>query len=252
MTAPSCWIKAQPVEWPAGVGGIRFPKTFSWHCGAGMKILVVEDEPDLLRVLSQALRESGYAVDEAADGEEGLFKAKAWEYDAVILDLLLPKLNGWDVLQQLRKERKTPVLILTARDSVQDRVRGLDAGADDYLAKPFHLTELLARVRALIRRAAGVAVSEMQIGQLLINTRSRTVSREGTEISLTPREYALLELLALNRDTIVTRTQIYEHLFEEQEESFSNLVDVHVSNLRRKLGGDFITTRRGQGYLLHD
>ncbi len=217
-----------------------------------MKILVVEDEPDLLRVLSQALRESGYAVDEAADGEEGLFKAKAWEYDAVILDLLLPKLNGWDVLQQLRKERKTPVLILTARDSVQDRVRGLDAGADDYLAKPFHLTELLARVRALIRRAAGVAVSEMQIGQLLINTRSRTVSREGTEISLTPREYALLELLALNRDTIVTRTQIYEHLFEEQEESFSNLVDVHVSNLRRKLGGDFITTRRGQGYLLHD
>lgn len=217
-----------------------------------MKILVVEDEPDLLRVLSQALRESGYAVDEAADGEEGLFKAKAWEYDAVILDLLLPKLNGWDVLQQLRKDRKTPVLILTARDSVQDRVRGLDAGADDYLAKPFHLTELLARVRALIRRAAGVAVSEMQIGQLLINTRSRTVSREGTEISLTPREYALLELLALNRDTIVTRTQIYEHLFEEQEESFSNLVDVHVSNLRRKLGGDFITTRRGQGYLLHD
>lgn len=212
----------------------------------------MEDEPDLLRVLSQALRESGYAVDEAADGEEGLFKAKAWEYDAVILDLLLPKLNGWDVLQQLRKERKTPVLILTARDSVQDRVRGLDAGADDYLAKPFHLTELLARVRALIRRAAGVAVSEMQIGQLLINTRSRTVSREGTEISLTPREYALLELLALNRDTIVTRTQIYEHLFEEQEESFSNLVDVHVSNLRRKLGGDFITTRRGQGYLLHD
>jgi len=217
-----------------------------------MKILVVEDEPDLLRVLSQALRESGYAVDEAADGEEGLFKAKAWEYDAVILDLLLPKLNGWDVLQQLRKERKTPVLILTARDSVQDRVRGLDAGADDYLAKPFHLTELLARVRALIRRAAGVAVSEMQIGQLLINTRSRTVSREGTEISLTPREYALLELLALNRGSVVTRTQIYEHLFEEQEESFSNLVDVHVSNLRRKLGGDFITTRRGQGYLLHD
>ncbi|MFM8728315.1 MAG: response regulator transcription factor, partial [Planctomycetaceae bacterium] len=203
-----------------------------------MKILVVEDEPDLLRVLSQALRESGYAVDEAADGEEGLFKAKAWEYDAVILDLLLPKLNGWDVLQNLRKERKTPVLILTARDSVQDRVKGLDAGADDYLAKPFHLTELLARVRALIRRSAGLAVSEMQVGQLLIDTRSRTVSRAGTEISLTPRESALLELLALNRGSIVTRTQIYEHLFEEQEESFSNLVDVHVSNLRRKLGGD--------------
>jgi len=233
-------------------GSTALPPTFSSNSGAGMKILVVEDEPDLLRVLSQALRESGYAVDEAADGEEGLFKAKAWEYDAVILDLLLPKLNGWDVLQNLRKERKTPVLILTARDSVQDRVKGLDAGADDYLAKPFHLTELLARVRALIRRSAGLAVSEMQVGQLLIDTRSRTVSRAGTEISLTPREYALLELLALNRGSIVTRTQIYEHLFEEQEESFSNLVDVHVSNLRRKLGGDFITTRRGQGYLLHD
>lgn len=233
-------------------GSTALPPTFSSNSGAGMKILVVEDEPDLLRVLSQALRESGYAVDEAADGEEGLFKAKAWEYDAVILDLLLPKLNGWDVLQNLRKERKTPVLILTARDSVQDRVKGLDAGADDYLAKPFHLTELLARVRALIRRSVGLAVSEMQVGQLLIDTRSRTVSRAGTEISLTPREYALLELLALNRGSIVTRTQIYEHLFEEQEESFSNLVDVHVSNLRRKLGGDFITTRRGQGYLLHD
>lgn len=233
-------------------GSTALPPTFSSNSGAGMKILVVEDEPDLLRVLSQALRESGYAVDEAADGEEGLFKAKAWEYDAVILDLLLPKLNGWDVLQNLRKERKTPVLILTARDSVQDRVKGLDAGADDYLAKPFHLTELLARVRALIRRSAGLAVSEMQVGQLLIDTRSRTVSRAGTEISLTPREYALLELLALNRGSIVTRTQIYEHLFEEQEESFSNLVDVHVSNLRRKLGGDCITTRRGQGYLLHD
>ena len=153
-----------------------------------MKILVVEDEPDLLRVLAQALRESGYAVDEAADGEEGLYKATAWDYDAIILDLLLPKLNGWDVLQRLRQERKTPVLILTARDGVQDRVRGLDSGADDYLAKPFHLTELLARVRALIRRSAGLAVSEIQIGQLVIDTRSRTVSREGTGIPLTPRE----------------------------------------------------------------
>ena len=220
--------------------------------GAGMKILVVEDEPDLLRLLAQALRESGYAVDEAADGEEGLCKATVWEYDLVILDLLLPKLNGWDVLQGLRKVRRTPVLILTARDGVQDRVRGLDSGADDYLAKPYHLTELLARVRALIRRSAGQAASEIQIGPLLLDTRSRTVTLSGAAIQLTPREYSLLELLALNRGAIVTRTQIYEHLFEEQEESFSNLVDVHVSNLRRKLGGDFITTRRGQGYLLHD
>jgi len=217
-----------------------------------MRILVVEDEPDLLRTIAQVLREDGYAVDEAADGREGLYKATSWTYDAIVLDLLMPKLTGWQVLEELRKTHKTPVLILTARDSVNDRVRGLDGGADDYLPKPFHLVELKARLRAIIRRSVGLASSEILVGELTVDLKARTVTRAGTMLLLTPREFSLLELLAVHRGTVVSRTQIYEHLFDENEDSLSNLVDVHVSNLRRKLGKDFITTRRGQGYILHD
>jgi two-component system OmpR family response regulator len=217
-----------------------------------MRILVVEDEPDLRRAIVQALREAAYAVDEAADGEEGLFKATSWEYDAIVLDLLLPKLTGWELLTRLRQTHRTAVLILTARDGVADRVRGLDAGADDYLIKPFALAELLARLRALIRRSAGQASGELVIGELVVDIRGRTVTRGGENVVLTAREFALLELLALHQGQVVTRTQIYDHLFDETDDTLSNLVDVHVSNLRRKLGKDFITTRRGQGYLLHD
>ena len=217
-----------------------------------MRVLVVEDEPDLLSAIAQVLREEGYAVDEAADGQEGLFKATSWEYDAIVLDLLMPKLTGWQVLESLRKTHKTPVLILTARDGVNDRVRGLDGGADDYLSKPFHLAELKARLRAIIRRSVGHASSEIQIGELTVDTKAKTVRHGETQLLLTPREFSLLELLALHRGQVVSRTQIYEHLFDENEDSLSNLVDVHVSNLRRKLGKDFITTRRGQGYILHD
>ena len=217
-----------------------------------MRVLVVEDEPDLLSAIAQILREEGYAVDEAADGQEGLFKATSWEYDAIVLDLLMPKLTGWQVLESLRKTHKTPVLILTARDGVNDRVRGLDGGADDYLSKPFHLAELKARLRAIIRRSVGHASSEIQIGELTVDTKAKTVRHGETQLLLTPREFSLLELLALHRGQVVSRTQIYEHLFDENEDSLSNLVDVHVSNLRRKLGKDFITTRRGQGYILHD
>lgn len=217
-----------------------------------MRILVVEDEPDLRRAIAQALREANYAVDEAADGEEGLFKSTSWEYDAIVLDLLLPKLTGWELLTRLRQTHRTAVLILTARDGVADRVRGLDAGADDYLIKPFALSELLARLRALIRRSTGHASGELVIGELVIDIRGRTVTRCGENVVLTAREFALLELLALHQGQVVTRTQIYDHLFDETDDTLSNLVDVHVSNLRRKLGKDFITTRRGQGYLLHD
>ena len=217
-----------------------------------MLVLVVEDEPDLLRTISQVLRDDGYAVDEAADGQDGLFKARSWEYDAIVLDLLMPKLTGWQVLEQLRRTHKTPVLILTARDGVADRVRGLDGGADDYLPKPFHLTELKARLRAIIRRSAGLATSQIQVGELTVDIKSKTVTRGDTLLLLTQREFSLLELLAMHRGQVVSRTQIYEHLFDENEDSLSNLVDVHVSNLRRKLGKDFITTRRGQGYILHD
>jgi two-component system OmpR family response regulator len=215
-----------------------------------MRVLVVEDEPELLAVLARGLREEGYAVDEAADGEDGLFKATSWDYDAVVLDLMLPKVDGWEVLAALRHRRKTPVLILTARDAVPDRVRGLDGGADDYLVKPFALGELLARLRALIRRSAGQADPVITVGDVAVDTRARAVTRGGEPVALTAREYALVELLALRRGGVVTRAQIYEHLFDESDDSLSNLVEVHVSNVRKKLGRDFIATRRGLGYIV--
>jgi two-component system OmpR family response regulator len=213
-----------------------------------MRILVIEDEPELLRVVAQALREAGYAVDEAADGEEGLYKASSWDYDAVVLDLMLPVLDGWQLLQRFRKNKKTPVLVVTARDSVNDRVRGLDLGADDYLVKPFELTELFARLRALIRRSVGQATPVVALGDVTVDMRTRSVARGGKPVRLTAREYSLVELLALYKGELVTRTQIYEHLFDENDDSLSNLVDVHVKNVRKKLGKDFIVTRRGQGY----
>jgi two-component system OmpR family response regulator len=216
-----------------------------------MRVLVIEDEPDLLRVLGQSLREAGYAVDEAADGREGLFKGGTGEYDAIILDIMLPRMDGFTVLRELRKSKTTPVLILTARDGVNDRVRGLDSGADDYLTKPFELAELLARVRALIRRAAGDANSVIQIGDITIDTLARTIVKGGEAVNLTAREYSLVEFLAVHRGELVTRTMIYDHLFDESDDSLSNLVDVHVANVRKKLGKDFITTRRGQGYLIN-
>ncbi|MFI5381992.1 MAG: response regulator transcription factor [Tepidisphaerales bacterium] len=215
-----------------------------------MRVLVVEDEPDLLRVLGRSLREAGYAVDEAADGKEGFYKASGSDYDAIVLDLMLPRMDGVEVLRELRRKKKTPVLILTARDTVTDRVKGLDAGADDYLTKPFELAELLARLRALIRRAAGDAVPTIEIGEVVIDTLAKTVSMGGQDVDLTAREYALVEFLALHRGALVTRTMIYEHLFDESDDSLSNLVDVHVANVRKKLGHDFITTRRGQGYVI--
>ena len=215
-----------------------------------MRVLVVEDEPDLLRLVATSLREDGYAVDTAADGEDGLYKATAWEYDAVVLDVMLPGIDGWSVLKQLRAKKRTPVLMLTARDTVADRVRGLDFGADDYLVKPFALTELMARLRALIRRSAGQAVSIIKIGDVQIDTVGKIVIRDEELVALTPMEYALVELLALHRQKLVSRTAIYDHLFDEDDDSLSNLVDVHVSNIRKKLGRDFITTRRGQGYMI--
>ncbi|MBI1831460.1 MAG: response regulator transcription factor [Planctomycetes bacterium] len=215
-----------------------------------MRVLVIEDEPDLLKVLARALRENGYAVDEASDGEDGLFKAITWSYDAVVLDLMLPGLSGWEILKRLRRKHRTPVLILSARDTVKDRVEGLDLGADDYLIKPFALSELLARLQALIRRAAGKAAPEIAIGDIVINLRTRTVTQERRPVELTAREFAIVELLALQRGALATRTRIYEHIFDENDDSLSNLVEVHISNIRKKLGKDFITTRRGQGYII--
>jgi two-component system OmpR family response regulator len=213
-----------------------------------MRILIVEDEPDLLRSLTQALQEEGYAVDAAANGETGLFNAQNYDYDGIVLDVMLPKVDGWEVLRRLRKSKKTPVLMLTARDQLKDRVRGLDIGADDYLAKPFDLEELFARLRALIRRSAGQTSNILTVGDVVIDTGARQVSHRGRTAALTAREYALVEYLALHQGEVVTRATLYEHLFDENESTLSNLLDVHVSNIRKKLGADFITTRRGHGY----
>lgn len=215
-----------------------------------MRVLVVEDDPMLLRSLAATLREERYAVDTAVDGEEGLFKAQSGTYDVIVLDVMMPRLDGWQVLEALRQTQKTPVLMLTARDTVHDRVKGLDAGADDYLTKPFDVEELLARLRALIRRAAGQTSPVINIDSLSIDTAARQVLVEDEAVALTAREYALLEYLALHRGQVVSRTELYDHLFDEEESTLSNLLDVHVSNLRKKLGGDFITTRRGHGYCI--
>lgn len=215
-----------------------------------MRALIVEDEKDLLSGLARSLRDEGYAVDTATDGEEGLRKAEDIDYDAVILDVMLPRLDGWEVLRRLRQKKATPVLMLTARDKMMDRVRGLDAGADDYLVKPFDLPELLARLRALIRRSASSAAPVIEIGNVQVNLAARTVSRGGELLPLTAREYALVEYLALHRNEVVSRTALYEHLFDESDNTLSNLLDVHVSNVRKKIGHGFISTRRGHGYCI--
>ena len=215
-----------------------------------MRVLLIEDEADLLASLARALREEGYAVDTATDGEEGLYKAESADYDAIVLDVMLPRLDGWEILQRLRQSRKTPVLMLTARDAARDRVRGLDTGADDYVVKPFDLDELFARLRAIIRRSAGQTRNAIEIGKVLLDTAARSVTLDGKPVGLTAREYALVEFLALHRGETVTRAALYEHLFDEDDDSLSNLLDVHVSNLRKKLGPEFIATRRGHGYCI--
>lgn len=215
-----------------------------------MRILVVEDELDLQRGLTRALRDEGYAVDAADNGEDGLFNAENTDYDAIVLDVMMPRLDGWEVLKRLRKTKRTPVLMLTARDQSKDRVRGLDTGADDYLVKPFDLPELLARLRALIRRTANKVTNQIEIGDVVIDTAARIVTHQKQPVELTAREYSLVEYLALHRGEVVTRTTLYEHLFDENDSSLSNLLDVHVSNVRRKLGAEFITTRRGHGYCI--
>jgi two-component system OmpR family response regulator len=212
-----------------------------------MRILIVEDEADLRSALARSLRDEGYAVDAVDNGADGLFNAESTDYDAIVLDVMMPQMDGWEVLKRLRKTKKTPVLMLTARDQSRDRVKGLDTGADDYVVKPFDLPELLARLRAIIRRSAG---NTIEIGDVTVDTAARIVSLAGKPVELTAREYALVEFMALHRAEVVTRTQLYEHLFDENDSSLSNLLDVHVSNVRKKLGAEFITTRRGHGYCI--
>jgi two-component system OmpR family response regulator len=216
-----------------------------------VRLLVVEDERDLAETLRRALEEEEFAVDVADDGEEGLFKIRELPYDAVILDLMLPRVDGWTVLQTARAHGiRTPVLVLTARDAIEERVRGLNLGADDYLTKPFAIAELVARVRAMIRRAYGNPSSTVQLGDLTIDTAARQVWRGATPIELTAREFAILELLTRARGSVVPRSKICEHIYNEQADVLSNVVDVHVAALRRKLGADVIRTRRGEGYIV--
>lgn len=222
-----------------------------------MRILVVEDDERLCQLLGRGLRENAYAVDLAADGSEALYFASVNPYDLIILDVNLPEINGFDVCRQLRaSETDVPILMLTARDSLDDRVMGLDLGADDYLVKPFEFKELLARVRALLRRRQMLLPLVIEIADLEINTMSKTVQRNGEPIDLTAKEYALLEYLAINKNRVIGREEISEHVWDESFDPFSNLIEVYVKRLRAKIDGGrmrpLIQTRRGQGYILSD
>jgi len=220
-----------------------------------MRVLLVEDHKPLRRALKQGLEEEGFAVDAAADGEEGDFKARTADYDVIILDLMLPKVDGLTLLQKWRHEGiKTHVLVLTARGTTEDKVKGLDLGADDYITKGVALEELIARLRALIRRNHQVKDPVVRLFDLEIDTAARAVRRGGRTIHLTPREFALLEFLAFHRGKVVTRSMIWEHLYDEQDENTSNVVDVYIRYLRNKIDKGFepplIQTRWGEGYLL--
>ncbi|MBX3492429.1 MAG: response regulator transcription factor [Parvibaculum sp.] len=216
-----------------------------------MRLLVVEDDPDLNRQLVGALEEAGYVVDSAQDGEEGHFLGDTEPYDAVVLDLGLPEMDGVTVLEKWRRDGKTmPVLILTARDRWSDKVAGFDAGADDYVAKPFFMEEVLARLRALLRRASGHATSELECGPVRVDTRSSRVTVEGRAIKLTSLEYRLLAYMMHHRDRVISRTELVEHLYDQDFDRDSNTIEVFVGRLRRKLGKDVIETVRGLGYRL--
>jgi len=216
-----------------------------------MRVLIVEDEADLARALARSLEEAGFAVDVSPDGEDGLFRIREVQYDAVVLDIMLPRLNGWAVLEAARRAGvRTPILALTARDQVADRVRGLNLGADDYVVKPFAVVELIARIHALIRRSYGNPSQTLTIGELVIDMAARQVTLAGQPVELTAREFAILELLTRSRGAVVARATIYDHIYDEETDVLSNVIDVHVAALRRKLGADLIRTRRGEGYII--
>jgi len=220
-----------------------------------VRVLLIEDHKPMIRALKRGLEEEGFAVDTAEDGDEGDYKARTANYDVIILDLMLPKKDGLSLLKDWRRSgMNTHVLCLTARDTLEDKVNGLDLGADDYLTKPFQLEELMARMRALIRRGHQVKDPILRVYDLEIDTAARTVKRGGQSIHLTPREYALLQFLAFHRGKVVSRSMIWEHLYDEHDENTSNVVDVYIRYLRTKIDKGFepplILTRWGEGYML--
>ena len=222
-----------------------------------MRLLLVEDDYRIANFIAKGLRENAYAVDVAADGEAALYQTAISEYDLIILDVMLPKKDGFAVCREIRSAgSRTPILMLTARDAVEDRVSGLDGGADDYLTKPFAFQELLARLRALLRRNADVRPPKIIVRDLEIDTVSQRVRRGGKEITLTTKEYALLEYLAREKGRVVGRAEIADHVWDENFDAFSNLIDVYIKRLRSKMDEHFdaqlIHTRRGAGYILDD
>ena len=220
-----------------------------------MRILLVEDEPSAAKMLAKGLREQSYAVDVAVDGETALYQASVSDYDLIVLDVMLPRRDGFEVCREIRATGSSvPVLMLTARDVVEDRITGLDSGADDYLTKPFDFGELLARARALLRRGEVVRLELLKIGDLEIDTRAKRVSRAGRVIQLTAKEYGLLEYFARNAGRVLGRAEISEHVWDENFDAFSNLIEVYVQRLRRKIDDGhaekLFQTRRGEGYVL--
>lgn len=223
-----------------------------------MRVLLVEDDKRMANFIAKGLRENTYAVDLAENGEDALYQTSINDYDIVILDVMMPLKNGFEVCQELRKSQNLnlPVLMLTARDAVEDRITGLDAGADDYLIKPFEFGELLARLRALLRRNVQIRPPKIIIADLEIDTTAQKIWRSGREIQLTTKEFALLEYLAREKGKVVTRSEIAEHVWDENFDAFSNLIDVYIKRLRTKMDEGFdrelIQTRRGAGYILED
>ena len=220
-----------------------------------MRILQVEDEPAAARMLAKGLREQGYAVDTASDGVDASYKVAISQYDLIILDVVLPGQEGFGICRELRAaEFSGPILMLTARDAVEDRIRGLDVGADDYLTKPFDYLELLARVRALLRRRRAPYVETIDVGDLRIDRKGHTVTRGSRPIELTTKEYTILEYLALRRGELVTREDLSEHAWDENYDPFSNLIEVYILRLRKKIDAmhdmKLLRTRRGEGYIL--
>jgi heavy metal response regulator len=222
-----------------------------------LKILIIEDEKRLAEILKKGLEEHSFIVELSFDGEEGLYMTETFTYDAIILDLMLPKMDGFTILNRLRtKKIDVPVLVLTARGEIEDRVKGLNTGADDYIVKPFEFSELLARLKAIIRRAKGRASPILKIDNLTIDTNSRTVKRGGKEIKLSAKEYSILEYLALNKGRIISRTELIDHIYDMNFDLDSNIIDVYINYLRNKIdrthNKKLIHTVRGAGYILRE